>query len=91
MRLKSGRTFSVWGLLIVIVIGVVLGEIITYLTAGVSALHWLSIGYRFGLTSPLVLDLNIMSLTFGIVINVNVASIIGMVISAFVYKYVFLR
>ena len=89
MKLKSGKTFSLWGLLIVIVIGVVFGEIITYLTSGVDALQWLSIGYRFGLTSPLVLDLNILSLTFGIVINVNVASIIGMVISAFIYKYVF--
>lgn len=29
MRLKSGKTFSIWGLLIVIVIGVVFGEIIT--------------------------------------------------------------
>ena len=89
MKLKSGRTFSLWGLLIIVVIGVVLGEIITYLTAGVPALEWLSIGYRFGLTSPLVLDLNILSLTFGIVINVNVAAIIGVIISAFIYKYVF--
>jgi len=89
MRLKSGRVFSWWGLLIIIVIGVVLGEIITYLTSGIPALEWLSIGYRFGLTTPLVLDLNIMSLTFGLVINVNVAAIIGMIISAFIYKYVF--
>lgn len=90
MGLKSpGKLFSWWGLLIIIVIGVVVGEIITYLTAGIPALEWLSIGYRFGLTSPIVLDLNIMSLTFGIAINVNVAVIIGIIISAFIYKYVF--
>lgn len=90
MGLKSPKkAFSLWGLLIVVVIGVVFGEIITYLTSGVPALSWLSIGYRFGLTSPLTLDLNIMSLTFGIAINVNVAVIIGMLISAFIYKYVF--
>lgn len=90
MRLKtSGKAFSWWGILIIIVIGVVFGEIITYLTSGVPALGWLSIGYRFGLSSPIVLDLNIMSLTFGITVNVNVAVIIGIVISSFIYKYIF--
>ena len=90
MKLRvSGKSFSFWGLLIIIVIGVVFGEIITYLTAGIPSLEWLSIGYRFGLTSPLVLDLNIMSLTFGIAVNVNVAVIIGIIVSAFIYRYVF--
>lgn len=90
MRLKtSGKSFSWWGVLIVIVMGVVIGEIITYLTSGINALEWLSIGYRFGLTSPLVLDLNILSLTFGLAININVAVIIGLIISAFIYRYVF--
>lgn len=90
MGLKTpAKLFSWWGLLIIIVIGVVFGEIITYLTADIPALEWLSIGYRFGLTSPLVLDLNIMSLTFGLAVNINVAVIIGILISAFIYKYVF--
>lgn len=89
MRRASGKAFSWWGILIIIVIGVVFGEIITYLTSGVPSLHWLSIGYRFGLTNPLQLDLNIMSLTFGLSVNVNVAVIIGIVISSLVYKYIF--
>ena len=89
MRLKSGNVLSWWIILIIIVVGVVLGEIITYLTSGIPALGWLNIGYCFGLTNPLVLDLKIISLTFGIAIDINVASIFGMVISAVIYKYVF--
>lgn len=89
MRLKTpNKAFSWWGILVVIVVGVVIGEIITYLTADVSGLGWLSLGYRFGLTSPLVLDLNIISITFGLAININVAVIIGLIISALVYKYI---
>ena len=90
MKLKmSGKRFSWWGILIIVVIGVVLGEIITYLTSGVDALEWLSIGYRFGLSSPIVLDLNIMSLTFGLTVNVNVAVLIGLIISSVVCRYIF--
>lgn len=90
MRAKSLNSKYTWfSLLIILVIGVVFGGIITYLTSGIDALRWLTIGYTFGLSEPLVLDLYVIKLTFGLSVNVNVAVIIGMLISAIVYRFVF--
>ena len=43
-------------------------------------------GENFGLTQPLVLDLSIISLTFGIQFKINIASIIGIAIALFIYR-----
>lgn len=40
----------------------------------------------FGLSSPIELDLNILSITFGLMFRINVASIIGLIIAVFVYR-----
>jgi len=74
---------------IILIIGIVFGALITYLTRGVPALSWLSIGYDFGLKAPLVLNMEILELTFGINVRINVATIVGVIISAISYRYVF--
>ena len=56
------------------------------LASEVSWLWWLSYGQSFGLDNPIVLDLNVLKLTFGIVFNINVASIIGMILAIFIYR-----
>ena len=81
--------FSPIVLFIILVAGIVFGGIITYLTNGNPAFAWLNIGYDFGLKEPLVLDMYILKLTFGIGIHVNVAAIFGIIISALGYKYIF--
>ena len=66
MRGKAlNSKYSWFSLLIILVIGVVFGGIITYLTSDVSALSWLNVGYTFGLNDPFVLDLYVIKLTFG--------------------------
>lgn len=65
-----------------LVIGGLLGE----LTKNVDFLWWLSYGQSFGLQNPIILDLNIVTLTFGLMFKVNVASIIGMIIAIFIYR-----
>lgn len=89
MRTKSTTRFSPIILFIILVAGIVFGGIITYLTKDNSSLAWLNIGYDFGLKDPLVLDMYILKLTFGIGIHVNVAAIFGIIISALGYKYIF--
>lgn len=42
----------------------------------------------FGLSNPITLDLNIVKLTFGLQLKINIASIIGMAIAIFIYKKV---
>ena len=83
------KRFSPIAILLIIVIGVVFGEIITYLTKDIAALNWLNIGYTFGLQSPLVLDLSVISLTLGFALHINVAVLLGILISSLFYRFVF--
>ena len=75
-----------WTLLLVLLSGIVLGGFIGYLCRDISWLSWLNYGQTFGLSEPVVLDLGIMLITFGLVISINIASIIGVVIGILIYK-----
>lgn len=77
---------SKWTLLLVLLSGIVLGGFIGYLCRDISWLSWLNYGQTFGLAEPIVLDLGIMLLTFGLVVTINIASIIGIVLGIIIYK-----
>ena len=81
MRSKNG-----WVLLIMLLSGIVLGGFIGMLTANVSGLSWLNYGQSFGLENPIVLDLGLLSLTFGLTIHISIASILGVVIAIIIYR-----
>ena len=77
---------NIWILLIFLLSGLVLGGLLGEIAKNVDFLWWLSYGQEFGLSSPLVLDLGVIKLTFAIVFKINVASIIGVIISMFIYR-----
>ena len=81
MKSKNG-----WVLLIMLLSGIVLGGFIGMLTANVSGLSWLNYGQSFGLESPVVLNLGLLVLTFGLTIQISIASIIGVVLAIFIYR-----
>ena len=81
MKSKNG-----WVLLIMLLSGIVLGGFIGMLTANVSGLSWLNYGQSFGLESPVVLNLGLLVLTFGLTIQISIASIIGVVLAIIVYR-----
>lgn len=74
-----------WLLLIFILSGIVVGGLLGELASQVNWLWWLGYGQEFGTSSPLALDLDILKLTFGITVKINVASIIGLLLSLFIY------
>lgn len=74
-----------WLLLVLIIAGLVIGGLLGHLTANVEGLNWLSYGKTFGITEPLTLNLEILVITFGFTISVNIASIIGILIGVFIY------
>ena len=82
------RDKYIWILLLFILSGLVVGGLLGELASKVDFLWWLGYGESFGLTSPLELDLNIIKITFGLVFKINIASIVGMIISIFIYKKV---
>ena len=77
---------NIWLLLVFLLAGLVVGGLLGKLASNVSWLWWLSYEQEFGLESPIVLDLHVLKLTFGLMLKINVASIIGMILSVFIYK-----
>ena len=77
-----------WTLFILILAGIVLGGFLGSLAQGVSWLSWLNYGQSFGLQEPLVLELGILVLTFGLNIRITIAGIIGIIIGIVVYRYI---
>lgn len=82
------RDKNIWILVVFILSGLVIGGLLGELASKVEFLWWLSYGQDFGLSSPVVLDLNIIKLTFGLTLKINIASIIGMAIAIFIYRKV---
>lgn len=80
---RSGK--NGWSLFLLILAGIVIGSLIGELASNVSFLSWLGKGYSFGLKDALELDLQIMSLVFGIQFKITVASIVGIGLAIFAY------
>ena len=65
-----------WLNLFLVMVGVVVGSMAAEMTVGIPWLKWLSYGLEFGTESPVVLDLNLLRLTFGISIRITVSMIL---------------
>ena len=78
---------STWVLIMLVLIGAVLGSFIGNLAAN-STFSWLNYGKTFGLTSPVVLDMAVLTLTFGLTIHFSIATILGIIIASFIYRFI---
>ncbi len=84
--MKRTSTKNFWVLLLLVLSGIVLGGFIGSLTTGVPALSWLNFGQAFGLDNPLVLNLGILVITFGLTIRITMASIIGVALAILIWR-----
>lgn len=82
------RDKNVWILLVFICCGLVIGGLLGQLASQVPWLSWLSYGQTFGLSEPLVLELNVIKITFSLMLNINIASIIGMAVALILYRMI---
>ena len=73
-----------WVLLLLILIGFMLGGFIGTYFAGT----FLDYGQSFGLNTPIELNLGFVILTFGLKFNITIASVIGVIISLLIYKFI---
>ncbi|MCI8387844.1 MAG: DUF4321 domain-containing protein [Clostridiales bacterium] len=64
-----------------VLVGIVIGSFVGHICKGVAFLSWLAFGIDFGLESPLVLNLGVMQLTFGISITLTLATVIFVILS----------
>ncbi|MBQ9927797.1 MAG: DUF4321 domain-containing protein [Lachnospiraceae bacterium] len=72
-----------WACFLMILAGIVIGGFIGNLVP----VSWLNYGQTFGLSSPIVLDLGILCITFGLTIKITVASIIGIIVGIVIYRF----
>ena len=73
-------------LFLLILAGIVLGGFIGSLASDAGVFGWLGYGQSFGMDSPLVLNLGVLVITFGLSIHITMASIIGVVIAIIIYR-----
>lgn len=75
-----------WALFLLLLAGIVLGGFLGSLAEGVSFLSWLNYGQSFGFAEPIVLNLGILVVTFGLTIKITIASIIGVLLAIIIYR-----
>lgn len=76
-----------WALFLLVLAGLVLGGFIGMLAEGSSAMGWLAYGQTFGLAEPIILDLGLLVITFGLTIKITISSIIGIILAIIVYRF----
>ena len=83
--MKGTGSKNAWALFLLILTGIVLGGFIGMLAEGVPALSWLAYGQSFGLDEPIILNLGLLVVTFGLTIKITIASIIGVILCSIIY------
>ena len=73
-----------WACFLLILAGIVIGGFIGNLLP----VEWLNYGQSFGLSSPIILDLGILCITFGLSIKITVASILGIILLIIIYRFI---
>ena len=73
-----------WTFIVLVLIGFVICRFIgTYFDG-----TFLNYGQSFGLSEPVVLDIGFIILTFGLRIQINIASVIGVIIALVIYRFI---
>lgn len=72
-----------WACFLMILAGIVIGGFIGDMFPNT----FLSYGKTFGMDSPLILNLGILVLTFGLTIRITMASIIGILLAIVIYRF----
>ena len=85
--MKGTGSKNAWALFLLLLAGIVLGGFIGMLAEGVPSLDWLAYGQSFGLDAPIVLNLGVLVVTFGLSIKITIASIIGVILSILIYRF----
>ncbi|MBI4737701.1 MAG: DUF4321 domain-containing protein [candidate division NC10 bacterium] len=81
---------SVIVLLVIVILGAligsVIGEVIGTLAPGGYVEKVFSRGINPGITPPAVLDLKVLTLTLGLTVKINLASLLGIVLALLIYR-----
>jgi hypothetical protein len=82
MSIKNSKNLTLY-FLVGGIGGTIIGNIIGSYVNGLSFLKY---AYKIGTSVPLVLDLNVLSITFGINFSINIMTIIGVILAIMLYR-----
>jgi hypothetical protein len=78
-------------LLLIVVAGLLVGSLLGELFGTLFSAGWahelLTQGPSIGLTQPVTLDLRFLSLTFGLILKVNLVGVLGILLAAVTLRY----
>ncbi|MGH4118810.1 DUF4321 domain-containing protein [Clostridium sp.] len=80
---EKKNSYFVFFMLIGAISGSLIGEL---LGQNINALAFLKNTYTIGMSTPMLIDLKVLSVTFGLNFNVNIMSIIGIVLAIILYR-----
>lgn len=84
-RLRNGSK-GTWSLFFFILCGIVLGGFLGSFAEHINYLKWLNFGYSFGMKAPIAIDLKVIYFQFQALLDISIASLLGVAISIFIYK-----
>ena len=82
---KRGRN-PWWILLVIVIAGAMLGGVLANAVGQFTYLSWLGRSMTVGLAPPVVLDLQVFTLTLGFTVRLNLAVLLGILVAAFVFR-----
>jgi hypothetical protein len=80
---EKKNSYFIFFMLIGAISGSLIGEL---LGENINALRFLKNTYTIGMSTPMLIDLKVLSVTFGLNFNVNIMSIIGIVLAIILYR-----
>jgi len=90
---RSSRTIGKnhWALFLLLLLGIVAGSFLGYLTRGIKFLEWLDKGIYFSIgdsdtASVVTLDLGALIINFGFKLKITMGSVIGAIASIIIYR-----
>lgn len=84
--MSLNRNKNTWALFLLLLAGVVIGGFLGSLVEGLTYLNWLNYGQSFGFENPIVLNLGVLVITFGLNIKITIAGIIGVILAISIYR-----
>jgi len=84
--MKKASAKNAWVLLLLMLAGIVLGSFVGSITQNIPGLSWLNYGQSFGLDNPVILNLGVLIITFGLNIKITIASILGLLLATIIYR-----
>jgi len=82
---KRGRN-PWWVLVVIVIAGAMLGSVLANAIGQFTYLSWLGRSLVVGLIPPVVIDLQVMTITLGFTLRLNLAILLGILVAAYVFR-----